>query len=197
MCHAARSTHRWREGAYGYLKQQYGQGFGRLDLVAKHRGRSRGDDVSRRLMMMHAPIMLCALGLLLTGGALALLHRPWQLAAQASGLLFALLFTERLVVGVRAAQRFGDPAGYLFGLAHSLRDLAWVVALFVWSGRRLLGHAPNPAHSMARKGRGAATAPSSRAGLAPSALPESGESPESVQAGGPMEPANRARSRRR
>jgi hypothetical protein len=30
----AESVHRWREGLSGYLKQRYGFGYGRIDLVA-------------------------------------------------------------------------------------------------------------------------------------------------------------------
>ena len=36
FCRAARSRHRWREGLAGYLAQQYGFGYGRLDVVARH-----------------------------------------------------------------------------------------------------------------------------------------------------------------
>ena len=48
--------------AVGYLRQQYGVGYGRLDLLS--RGiprRAAGDDVSGALMMAHAPLMLVAL----------------------------------------------------------------------------------------------------------------------------------------
>ena len=39
FCRRAQSVHRWREGLIGYLAQQYGFGYGRIDLVAKHPGR--------------------------------------------------------------------------------------------------------------------------------------------------------------
>jgi len=54
ICPEATSTHEWRDNFVGYLRQQYGFGYGRLDLVAKHRRRLTGDDVSRVEMMLHA-----------------------------------------------------------------------------------------------------------------------------------------------
>ena len=52
--------HRWREGSRSYLRQQFGVGYGRLDVVAKHPRRVGGDDVSGAVMMLHAPAMLVA-----------------------------------------------------------------------------------------------------------------------------------------
>ncbi len=42
FCRDARSRHRWREGLAGYLTQQYGFGYGRLDVVAAHPDRVGG-----------------------------------------------------------------------------------------------------------------------------------------------------------
>jgi hypothetical protein len=47
ICPEATSSHGWRDGFVSYLRQQYGFGSGRLDLVAKHRHKLAGDDVSR------------------------------------------------------------------------------------------------------------------------------------------------------
>ena len=46
FCRDARSRHRWRDGLAGYLAQQYGFGYGRLDVVARHPARYTGDAVS-------------------------------------------------------------------------------------------------------------------------------------------------------
>ena len=77
----ARSIHRWRETLRGYLAQQYGQGYGRLDIVWKHPGWVAGDAVSPSMMMAHAPLMAAALA----SGAASLLLRaaglPWRQAA--------------------------------------------------------------------------------------------------------------------
>ena len=35
LCRAAKSVHGWREGLVGYCAQQYGFGYGRIDVVAK------------------------------------------------------------------------------------------------------------------------------------------------------------------
>jgi hypothetical protein len=61
MCPDARSIHQWRDGWRAYFRQQYGFGYGRLDLVAKHRRRVAGDDVSPLSMMLHAPLFGTAL----------------------------------------------------------------------------------------------------------------------------------------
>ncbi len=148
FCPTAKSQHRWRESVGGYVRQQYGMGYGRLDLVGKHRRRYRGDDVSRIWMMLHAPLMLLALLVLAGAGALATAGRPWQLPALFSGALVGLLALERLYVGVRATRQFHDPAGLAFVPAHLLRDLAWSAALVVWGVRRLFRLPRRPTDSM-------------------------------------------------
>ena len=60
-CPDALSTHHWREELHrNILRQQFGVGYGRLDVVARHPRRVRGDDVSGTVMMLHAPAMLIA-----------------------------------------------------------------------------------------------------------------------------------------
>ncbi|MGH7320501.1 MAG: glycosyltransferase [Candidatus Rokuibacteriota bacterium] len=151
FCHEATSEHRWPEGATAYLAQQYGFGYGRLDLIAKHRGRLTGDQVSGLGMILHAPLMLLVLA---TVGATILLRLaggPWVPAAVvASGLLMLLAF-ERLAAGLRAAVRFRDPAGLWFAPIHLLRDVAWAMALAVWLVRRLAGRPSQPSDSMPRR----------------------------------------------
>ena len=136
----AASVHRWREGMAGYLSQQYGFGYGRLDLVARHRARVGGDAVSpadddgaptadgrsagvaarrRRLRgSCRGPAM------------------PWSLGAVA---LVGLLVVERpLREWLRPAGGATRPA-LLFPVVHLLRDLAWVAAMARWLLRRISG----------------------------------------------------------
>jgi len=144
----ARSVHHWRDGWWTYLAQQYGFGYGRLDLVAKHRGRLTGDDVSRWSMMLHAPLMAVAIA----AAVLALLLWAAGSSGVVPGLVAAsvvgILAVDRLVAGLRAAIRLRDPAGLLFAPMHLLRDVAWAVAIMVWSVRRMRGIAPRPSDSM-------------------------------------------------
>lgn len=148
ICRQAGSLHRWREGLGGYLRQQYGFGYGRLDLVRKHRARAGGDAVSPPMMMAHPLVMGAALGLLAGAAVAWLLSRPampWLIGA---GALIALLVVERAVAGVVAARRWRDPAALLFPVVHLLRDLAWVAAMARWVARRLVGAPWAPGHSM-------------------------------------------------
>jgi len=150
FCPGAKSVHRWRETLRGYLVQQYGQGYGRLDIVWKHPGWVAGDAVSPSLMMAHAPLMLMALGAGIAALALAAAGAPWHPAAWAGGAILAGLALERLVAGVRAAIRHRDAAGLLFPPLHLLRDAAWALAIVVWTARRLKGAGRHPSHSMGR-----------------------------------------------
>ena len=61
FCRNAVSVHCWRDGFGGYFRQQFGVGYGRLDVVARHPHRIAGDDVSGTTMMLHAPAMTMAL----------------------------------------------------------------------------------------------------------------------------------------
>ena len=148
FCRQAQSVHRWREGLIGYLGQQYGFGYGRIDLVAKHPGRIGGDSVSPAGMMSHPILMALAVlalfGALVSGAA----GGPWRMFAMASATLVTGLALERLAAGVSAARRFRTPTPLVFPFLHLARDLAWVAAIAVWVVRRLCGRQPSPAHSM-------------------------------------------------
>lgn len=148
FCREARSVHGWRPTLRGYLRQQYGFGYGRLGVLQRHPRYVVGDKVSATLMMMHAPLLALALGSLATAGVLRLAGVSSVLPLTLGGSVLAALIVERLVVGVRAALRFRDPAPLLFPFAHLLRDVAWLAAVAAWSARRLLGHAAHPGHSM-------------------------------------------------
>jgi GT2 family glycosyltransferase len=150
FCPEARSLHRWRESIGAYLTQQYGVGYGRLDVVAKHRRRASGDDVSGLVMILHAPAMLAAVGGLGAAALLRVAGGPWRPVAVAGGALLATLGIERLVAGVRASLRFRDAAALGFLPSHLLRDAMWALALVVWSGRRVLGPGSRPSDSMRR-----------------------------------------------
>ena len=145
---AAWSTHRWREGLAGYVRQQYGFGYGRLDLVAKHRGRLAGDSVSPLVMMAHP--VLTALAVAMMAGAAV--HPVFSSGASIGLLLLLALAAERAWVGARAARRFRDWVPLLFPLVHLLRDLVWVTAIAVWLTRRAAGARPHPRHSMRPRG---------------------------------------------
>jgi GT2 family glycosyltransferase len=148
LCRAARSVHRWRQTGRGYLAQQYGVGYGRLEVVARHPRRIVGDAVSGPAMMLHAPAMLTAGVALAAAAGLALAGGAWRPLGAASGALVGGLALERLVAGARAAVRFRDPAALGFAPIHLLRDAAWAAALTVWGARRLRGRPSRPSDSM-------------------------------------------------
>ncbi len=142
---AAQSTHRWRDGLVGYARQQYGFGYGRLDLVAKHRDRLTGDSVSPVMMMAHpvvTALALCVLGVSMVVPASA------SMTALLGVVLLLGLAYERAWVGVRAARRFDDWVPLLFPAVHLVRDVAWVTAIAVWLVRRAAGGRSHPRHSM-------------------------------------------------
>lgn len=146
FCAEARSFHRWRDGVWGYCRQQYGYGYGRLDLVAKHPSRLLGDAVSPGPMMMHPLILLVALALAFAG-----FLAPEAIGAighRAGAALVGALLVDRIVAGVRCARRFRDWTPLAFPFAHLLRDAAWVSAIVIWALRRAGGERSVPAHSM-------------------------------------------------
>jgi len=153
FCRSARSVHRWREGLAGYLVQQYGFGYGRLDIVAKHPRRVTGDSVSPAGMMAHPLLMSAAVGGLAGACVMAIAGGPWRLVASGALALIAVLAVGRLGAGIAAFRRFRDPAALLFPILHLGRDLAWVAAIAMWSARRLFGRPSKPSHSMRARTR--------------------------------------------
>jgi cellulose synthase/poly-beta-1,6-N-acetylglucosamine synthase-like glycosyltransferase len=151
FCPGAKSVHRWRETLGGYLRQQYGQGYGRLDIVWKHPRWVTGDAVSPSAMMAHGPLMTAALGAGIASLALGLAGLPWRAAALVAAVIAGGLALERLVAGIRAAIRHRDAAGLLFVPLHLLRDAAWVLAIVTWGAHRLAGRVRSPSHSMPRR----------------------------------------------
>lgn len=150
----ATSVHHWREGLMNYARQQYGFGYGRLDLVAKHRNRIAGDNVSRLTMMLHGPLMAAALALAGAALILAVARLPYSAAAIASALCLAIIAAERLVAGIRAAIAFDDRTGLWFAPAHMVRDVAWAAAILTWTTRRLRGARSRPSDSMQARDAG-------------------------------------------
>jgi cellulose synthase/poly-beta-1,6-N-acetylglucosamine synthase-like glycosyltransferase len=148
FCPGARSVHTWRDGFAGYLRQQYGFGYGRVELVMKHPRRVTGDRVSPAMMMLHPIAMLIAMVLLTSSAVTALSGDSPRLLVMASAGIIGALVAERLWAGWRAAKTFHDGAALLFPVFHLARDVAWVAAMLVWTMRRIAGSQPRPADSM-------------------------------------------------
>jgi cellulose synthase/poly-beta-1,6-N-acetylglucosamine synthase-like glycosyltransferase len=148
LCRAATSIHRWREGLAGYLVQQYGFGYGRIDVVAKHPSRLAGDAVSPAPMMWHPLAFALGLVFLTLATLAAAAGSSWHSLAASGAAVLAALFVERLAAGIRASRRFGDPTALVFPLLHLARDGAWVAAIAVWLARFAAGKTGQPSHSM-------------------------------------------------
>ena len=146
----ARSIHLWREGIGGYFRQQFGVGYGRLDVVCKHPHRARGDAVSDALMMAHAPVMLAVLACMGASGMAWLAGFPPALPLAAAVMLLSILTVERIAAGIKAWRSSGDRVALAFPVAHLVRDTAWAAAIAIWCLRRLTRRSPLPSHSMAR-----------------------------------------------
>jgi glycosyltransferase involved in cell wall biosynthesis len=144
LCRDAKSQHHWREGFWAYLVQQYGFGYGRLDLVWRHRGRLLGDAVSPAPMMLH-PVLL---GAGLAAAVIGALSGHARAGLAVLAVTVAALAVERGIAGVRASRRYGDRAALAFPVFHLARDVAWVAAMMSWTVRRVFRLPPQPGDSM-------------------------------------------------
>jgi hypothetical protein len=144
------SIHQWREGFIGYLRQQFGVGYGRIDVLARHPRRVTGDDVSGTVMMAHGPLMLAAVAAFTVCAALFAIGASWQVAAGIGAAIVCALAAERTCAGLVAWRRTGDAAALGFAIAHLARDLAWAYAIALWIVRRASGRRGVPSHSMHR-----------------------------------------------
>jgi glycosyltransferase involved in cell wall biosynthesis len=147
----ARSVHHWPASLGGYLGQQYGQGYGRLDLLAKHPHRLAGDDVSGALMMARGPLTAAALATLLLAMVVAADGGPWRVASLVALAVLGVLALERGVAGWRAWRITGERAALALPFAHFLRDVCWAAAIANWSLRRVLRIPGEPRWSMPRR----------------------------------------------
>jgi cellulose synthase/poly-beta-1,6-N-acetylglucosamine synthase-like glycosyltransferase len=148
LCREAEAVHLWRDGVRGYVRQQYGFGYGRLDLIAKHPNRVAGDAVSPWPMMMHAPLMLVAMLTAMTAFLFFAASGPWPSAAALAAAALGVILIERIIAATRAFVRFRDPAALLMPPVHLLRDFAWACAIVTWTLRRVTGRASSPIHRM-------------------------------------------------
>lgn len=148
LCREARAVHRWREGLGGYLAQQYGFGYGRIDVVAKHPWRAGGDSVSPMRMMLHPLLTASSLALAAAAAVLAAFGGAWRPAAAGAAALLMAVALERTIEGISAARRFRTATPLVFPALHLVRNFAWVAAIVVWSARRFAGRQARPAHSM-------------------------------------------------
>jgi glycosyltransferase involved in cell wall biosynthesis len=151
FCRDAVSRHAWREGLAGYLAQQYGFGYGRLDVVAAHPRRAAGDAVSPASMMLQ-PLATLVAAVCLALAVVATFDGPRAdlatMLAWAGVVIGAAALAERAVSGIQAWHRFGDPVGLWFPVAHTMRNLAWVAAIVVWAVRRAARQGLDPSASM-------------------------------------------------
>jgi GT2 family glycosyltransferase len=148
ICPGARSLHHWRASIRGYLWQQYGFGYGRLDVLARHPRRAAGDAVSPTLMMAHPVVLAVSLALAAAAALMQLTGGPWRATSLIALVLAGALVIERAWAGASALRRHGDWAALAFPVVHLARDAAWVAAMVTWSIRRALGRGGHPAHSM-------------------------------------------------
>jgi glycosyltransferase involved in cell wall biosynthesis len=148
FCRDAVSVHCWREGLRGYLRQQFGVGYGRLDVLARHPHRATGDDVSGTIMMLHAPAMTVSLLTFVLASTIAVAGADWKPPALVASLIVGALFLERVAAGIHAWRRTGDRAALAFPATHLVRDIAWAAAIITWFARWALKRKRGPAHSM-------------------------------------------------
>jgi hypothetical protein len=144
LAQGAIAKHAWPVTLWGYLKQQYGLGYGRLDLVRKHPHRVGGDCVSPSAMMAHAPVaalsmLALALGILGGHGSVVIVGL--------TGLCGLLL--ERVWTVVRSRQVHA-PSAWALPFVHLLRDGAWIAAVAAWCARALR-RPSRPVDSMSRR----------------------------------------------
>jgi len=77
-----------------------------------------------------------------------LVGAAWKVPAVVAGIVILVLGLERVMAGVRAVRAFRDWAGLWFAPVHLLRDVAWGIAIGVWTWRRLRRQPARPGYSM-------------------------------------------------
>jgi cellulose synthase/poly-beta-1,6-N-acetylglucosamine synthase-like glycosyltransferase len=142
------ATHRWPATLRDYLRQQFGQGYGRLDLIRKYPRRWRGDCVSGWRMIAHAGLMTVVSAMSFVALVACIAGVESKPLHAMIGVCLGTLVAERLITGMVASGHLGEPSALWWTVLHVLRDVAWAVAVWLWLLRRITGHAALPQHSM-------------------------------------------------
>ncbi|RMG04627.1 MAG: glycosyltransferase [Nitrospirae bacterium] len=128
----AQCDHYWKSTLYGYLKQQFRAGYGRLKLIKKHPDRKTGDSVSNIRMILQVPLMFLILVLLLV-------TIPFYFLDYINGTVFlfpafflAFLLCERFHFAVGAVKKHNDLSALAMPFVHLLRNLVWCFATVSW-----------------------------------------------------------------
>ena len=133
----------------GYLVQQYGFGYGRIDLVAKHPRRFAGDSVSPAAMMVHPLLMALALASVWPRRSPAARIAPWHRSAHRRGALSACLAarTARRRRPRGAAVSRSHRAGFSRCCICRATSPGWRRSS-MWSVRASAARPGSPSHSM-------------------------------------------------
>ncbi|MHB8923452.1 MAG: glycosyltransferase family 2 protein, partial [Thermoleophilia bacterium] len=89
--------HYWKADLASYIRQQYRSGYGRLQLVKKHRGRFTGDSVSGLRMVAQVPLTLLFMLSGAAGAALVAFSAAGWYLLLLSGVSLAAVLADRLV----------------------------------------------------------------------------------------------------
>src|SRR5262249_20183823 len=124
LCRDARSVHRWREGLPGYLVQQYGFGYGRIDLLAKHPAPVAGGSTWPAGMMLQPLLTAAAIAGMAVAAIVGAAGGASRSILVAAAALLAVVVLERLAAGFSAAWRFRTMTPLVFPILHVGRNLS-------------------------------------------------------------------------
>ncbi len=130
--------HYWKSSFWGYIKQQFRAGYGRLKLLEKHPERLKGDSFSGLRMMLQVPLTFTILFLYILLALLSTKNMiPYQMLYIPT-FLIVLLLIERYQFAFKVFQKQKDIVAFFIPPVHLLRNISWCAAVVMWFLKRSL-----------------------------------------------------------
>lgn len=128
--------HYWKSNIKSYIRQQFWSGYGRMQVIQKHKGYFLGDTMSGARMILQVPATLFSIAFIITGGVVYFFNRQPYLLTIGIALL-AIILIDRLIFTMSIIKKQNDFFVIILPFVHLLRNIVWCWALLKWSFNQL------------------------------------------------------------
>ena len=123
--------HYWKANINGYMRQQYWSGYGRMQVIRKHKRNFLGDTTSGSRMILQVPLTLTAIFLIIFGFAFFFATFSTNIMKIGIFILLGILI-DRFIFSLSIITKRRDISAILLPFIHLLRNCVWGWAFLRW-----------------------------------------------------------------